>query len=67
MSAVPSSTAAALALVAQDMRAMDAVIEQRRASEVPLVGQVSGYIVAAGGGANSNCTRPSMAPKGTAR
>jgi octaprenyl-diphosphate synthase len=47
--AVPSSTAAALALVAQDMRAMDAVIEQRLASEVPLVGQVSGYIVAAGG------------------
>jgi octaprenyl-diphosphate synthase len=49
LSAVPSSTAAALALVAQDMRAMDAVIEQRLASEVPLVGQVSGYIVAAGG------------------
>ena len=49
MSAVASSTAAALALVAQDMRAMDALIEQRLASEVPLVGQVSRYIVAAGG------------------
>jgi octaprenyl-diphosphate synthase len=31
------------------MRAMDALIEQRLASEVPLVGQVSRYIVAAGG------------------
>jgi octaprenyl-diphosphate synthase len=31
------------------MRAMDAVIEQRLSSEVPLVGQVSRYIVAAGG------------------
>ncbi|MFM7342032.1 MAG: polyprenyl synthetase family protein, partial [Betaproteobacteria bacterium] len=31
------------------MRAMDALIEQRLASDVPLVGQVSRYIVAAGG------------------
>ena len=44
-----SSTAAALALIADDMRAMDAVIERRLSSEVLLVGQVSQYIVAAGG------------------
>jgi octaprenyl-diphosphate synthase len=31
------------------MTAMDAVIEQRLASDVPLVGQISRYIVAAGG------------------
>ena len=49
MSASAASTAAALALVAQDMSAMDAVIEQRLASDVPLVGQISRYIVAAGG------------------
>jgi octaprenyl-diphosphate synthase len=44
-----SSTAAALALIADDMRAMDAVIERRLSSEVLLVSQVSQYIVAAGG------------------
>jgi octaprenyl-diphosphate synthase len=44
-----SSTAAALALIADDMRGMDAVIERRLKSEVPLVSQVSQYIVAAGG------------------
>ena len=49
MSASAASTSAALALVAQDMTAMDAVIEQRLASDVPLVGQISRYIVAAGG------------------
>lgn len=49
MSANSSSTAAALALIADDMRGMDAVIERRLKSEVPLVSQVSGYIVAAGG------------------
>jgi octaprenyl-diphosphate synthase len=49
LSASAASTSAALALVAQDMTAMDAVIEQRLASDVPLVGQISRYIVAAGG------------------
>ncbi len=49
MSADSSSTAAALALIAEDMRAMDAVVEDRLKSEVPLVSQVSKYIVAAGG------------------
>lgn len=49
MSANSSSTAAALALIADDMREMDAVIERRLKSEVPLVSQVSHYIVAAGG------------------
>jgi octaprenyl-diphosphate synthase len=44
-----SSTAAALALIADDMRGMDAVIAKRLSSDVPLVGQVSSYIIAAGG------------------
>ena len=49
MSANSSSTAIALALIADDMSAMDAVIERRLQSEVPLVAQVSQYIIAAGG------------------
>ena len=49
MSANSSSTAAALALIANDMRAMDTVIERRLTSSVPLVSQVSQYIIAAGG------------------
>jgi octaprenyl-diphosphate synthase len=49
LSANSSSTAAALALIADDMREMDAVIERRLKSDVPLVSQVSQYIVAAGG------------------
>ena len=49
MSANSSSTAAALALIADDMRAMDAIIARRLESDVPLVGQVSQYIIAAGG------------------
>ena len=49
MSANSSSTAAALALIAGDMRGMDEVIAQRLRSEVPLVSQVSQYIIAAGG------------------
>lgn len=49
MSLNSSSTAAALALIADDMRGMDAVIAQRLSSDVPLVGQVSRYIIAAGG------------------
>lgn len=38
-----------LALVAPDMQAVDEVIAQRLASGVPLVGQISHYIIAAGG------------------
>ena len=49
MTANSSSMAAALALIADDMLAMDAVIARRLSSEVLLVSQVSGYIVAAGG------------------
>ena len=49
MSVNSSSTAAALALISDDMREMDRVIVQRLKSEVPLVSQVSHYIVAAGG------------------
>ena len=49
MSANSSSTAAALALIAEDMGQMDAVIERRLKSEVALVSQVSHCIVAAGG------------------
>jgi len=44
-----SSTAAALALIAGDMQAMDAVIAQRLRSDVPLVSQVAQYIIDAGG------------------
>lgn len=49
MTANSSSTAAALALIADDMQAMDAVITRRLSSDVPLVSQVSQYIIAAGG------------------
>ena len=49
MSANSSSTAAALALIADDMSAMDSVIGHRLQSDVPLVAQVSQYIIAAGG------------------
>ena len=49
MSANSFSTAAALALIADDMRGMDAVIAHRLTSDVPLVSQVSQYIIAAGG------------------
>jgi octaprenyl-diphosphate synthase len=49
LSANSSTTAAALALIAGDMEAMDAVIARRLSSEVPLVSQVSQYIIAAGG------------------
>ena len=49
MTDTTSSTAAALALIADDMQAMDAVIARRLKSEVQLVSQVSEYIVAAGG------------------
>jgi octaprenyl-diphosphate synthase len=49
LSANSSSTAAALALIADDMKAMDAIIARRLESDVPLVAQVSQYIIAAGG------------------
>jgi len=45
----PASTAATLALIADDMREVDAVIAQRLDSGVPLVGEVSRYIISAGG------------------
>jgi octaprenyl-diphosphate synthase len=44
-----SRTAAALALIADDMREVDKVIADRLASGVPLVGTVSQYIISAGG------------------
>ena len=49
MSANSSSTAAALTLIADDMRGMDSVIARRLQSDVPLVSQVSQHIIAAGG------------------
>jgi len=45
----PSSTAPNLAIIAQDMREVDQVIAYRLNSSVPLIGQVSRYIIAAGG------------------
>lgn len=49
MSVHSSSTAAVLALVSADMREVDAVISQRLSSDVPLVAEVSRYIISAGG------------------
>ena len=49
MSAHSSSTAATLALVAHDMIEVDAIIARRLDSGVPLVAEVSRYIIAAGG------------------
>ena len=49
LSANSSSTAAALALIADDMKEMDKIVRLRLQSEVPLVSQISSYIVAAGG------------------
>ena len=49
LSANSLSTAAALDLIADDMREMDVVIKLRLKSEVALVSQISQYIVAAGG------------------
>lgn len=45
----PSHPANPLALIADDMREVDAVIARRLGSGVPLVGQVSHYIISAGG------------------
>ena len=49
MTAPPPSISALLSIVADDMRAVDAVIAERLDSGVPLVGEVSRYIIAAGG------------------
>jgi octaprenyl-diphosphate synthase len=43
------STAATLALIADDMREVDQVIASRLQSSVPLVGDVARYIISAGG------------------
>jgi octaprenyl-diphosphate synthase len=48
LQATPSNNNS-VAIVAQDMREVDQVIAQRLASGVPLVGQVSKYIISAGG------------------
>ena len=45
----PPSAASPLALIASDMQAVDQVIAHRLDSGVPLVGQISQYIIAAGG------------------
>lgn len=44
-----SATNPPLALISADMAQVDAVIAQRLASDVPLVGQIGRYIVSAGG------------------
>ena len=49
LSAIPNSTTTALALVAEDMREVDAVIARRLDSGVPLVGEVARYIISSGG------------------
>lgn len=45
----PSTTAAVLRLVSDDMRAVDQVIAARLSTGVPLISQVTHYIIAAGG------------------
>jgi octaprenyl-diphosphate synthase len=49
LSAAPNPTQLALSLVSDDMHLVDQVIQQRLDSDVPLVGQVSQYIIGAGG------------------
>lgn len=49
MTASAASAASVLSLIADDMRQVDAVIAHRLDSGVPLVGQVSRYIISAGG------------------
>ena len=49
MAANNNSTAATLALIADDMREVDKVIAARLSSSVPLVSQVAQYIISAGG------------------
>jgi octaprenyl-diphosphate synthase len=49
LTASSASTASVLSLIADDMQQVDAVIARRLDSGVPLVGQVSRYIISAGG------------------
>lgn len=49
MQASNTSTSSLLSVIAPDMREVDLVIRQRLDSGVPLVGQVSRYIITAGG------------------
>ena len=49
MSTSPDASTTALSLIAQDMSEVDRIIHDRLSSGVPLVGQVSQYIIAAGG------------------
>lgn len=49
MQATHTSNSNSLAIIAQDMRDVDAVIAQRLNTGVPLVAQVSRYIISAGG------------------
>jgi octaprenyl-diphosphate synthase len=49
LTASSSSTASVLSLITDDMREVDAVIARRLDSGVPLVGEVSRYIISAGG------------------
>ncbi|MGE8376512.1 MAG: polyprenyl synthetase family protein, partial [Diaphorobacter nitroreducens] len=49
MAANSPSTAATLALIADDMQEVDKVIASRLQSAVPLVGEVARYIISAGG------------------
>jgi octaprenyl-diphosphate synthase len=49
LTASSASTATVLSLIADDMLEVDAVIAHRLGSGVPLVGQVSQYIISAGG------------------
>ena len=44
-----TSPSQALSLIAADMQGVDALIAQRLSTSVPLVGDVSQYIIAAGG------------------
>ena len=49
LQAPTSNSSSLLSIIAQDMREVDLVIARRLDSSVPLVGQVSKYIIAAGG------------------
>jgi octaprenyl-diphosphate synthase len=49
LQAHPNGSPTGLTIVEQDMRQVDRIIAQRLASGVPLVGNVSQYIIAAGG------------------
>jgi len=49
LQATPTSPATGLSIVENDMRQVDRIIAQRLSSGVPLVGNVSHYIISAGG------------------